>query len=80
MKDRSQFQDSGIESAPRMAFSIVEFCRLVGISTQLFFKIPPKDRPVTFCVGRRRLVSHEAAGAWIRQREAASQSAAAAAA
>lgn len=38
-------QGSQIESAPRLAFSVSEFCRLVGISQQLFLNCQcPIDR------------------------------------
>jgi hypothetical protein len=52
------------------AFSVAEFCRRHGISTQLFYKFK-SDMPVTFRVGNRVLISREAAAAWRRQREEA---------
>lgn len=56
----------------RLSFSIEEFCQLVGISSQLFWKLSASERPATFTVGRRRLVSQAAAEGWVKQREAAS--------
>ena len=56
--------------APRAALSIKEWCDSVGISTQLFFKIPAKNRPRSFLVGRRRLITISASNEWIARREA----------
>ena len=56
----------------RLSLSIEEFCRSVGISTQLFWKLAASERPATFNVGRRRLISQAAAQEWVRKREAAS--------
>jgi hypothetical protein len=53
------------------AYSVEEFCRRHRISVQLFYKFED-DMPVTFNVGKRRLISREAAARWRREREAAS--------
>ena len=55
------------------ALSIVEFCRRHGISTALYFKISREGNgPRVMRVGRRTLVTPEAAAEWRRAREAAS--------
>jgi hypothetical protein len=57
-------------------FSVSEFCRRNRISVQLFYKLKPLGlMPKTFRLGARVLISREAAAAWRREREAASQSA-----
>ena len=56
------------------AYSVDEFCARHRISPQLFYKLKPKGlMPVTFNVGTRVLISREAAAAWRRKRETASQ-------
>ena len=56
------------------AYSVEEFCARHRISPQLFYKLKPKGlMPVTFNVGTRVLISKEAAAAWRRAREAATQ-------
>jgi hypothetical protein len=58
------------------AYSIHEFCARHGISPQLFYKLKPLGlMPATFNVGTRVLISREAAAAWRRAREQASQAA-----
>jgi hypothetical protein len=55
------------------ALSIVEFCRRNGISTALYFKINREGLgPSLMRVGRRTLITREAAEEWRREREAAS--------
>ncbi|MCK1345479.1 hypothetical protein IVB25_40120 [Bradyrhizobium sp. 193] len=52
------------------AYSVDEFCARNRISSQLFYKLKPKGlMPATFNVGRRVLISREAAAAWRRARE-----------
>ncbi|MCK1709099.1 MULTISPECIES: hypothetical protein [unclassified Bradyrhizobium] len=56
------------------AYSVDEFCARHRISSQLFYKLKPAGlMPTTFKVGTRVLISREAAAAWRRAREAASQ-------
>jgi hypothetical protein len=56
------------------AYSVDEFCARHRISPQLFYKLKPQGlMPVTFNVGTRVLISREAAEAWRRARETASQ-------
>ncbi|MCK1497013.1 hypothetical protein [Bradyrhizobium sp. 188] len=58
------------------AFSINEFCARHRISRQLFYKAQQEGlMPVTFKLGTRVLISREAAAAWRRAREAATQAA-----
>jgi hypothetical protein len=52
------------------AYSIKEFCHRHRISIQLFYKYED-DMPDTFNVGKRRLISREAAAAWRAEREEA---------
>jgi hypothetical protein len=55
------------------AFSIPEFCRRNGFGPGLYFKIARDGRgPRVMRVGRRTLISREAAEEWRREREAAS--------
>jgi hypothetical protein len=57
----------------RDAFSIPEFCRRNGFGPGLYFKIARDGRgPRVMRVGRRTLISREAAEEWRRAREAAS--------
>ena len=52
------------------AYSIEEFCRRHRLSLQMFYKRPDL-MPDTFNVGKRRLISREAAARWRAEREAA---------
>ena len=52
------------------AFSIGEFCRRHGISPQLFENFRD-ERPTSFRIGTRVLISREAAVTWRRERERA---------
>ena len=56
------------------AFTVNEFCARHRISVQLFYK-NRKQMPRTFNVGARVLISKEAAAAWRRERERATQAA-----
>ena len=56
------------------AFTVNEFCARHRFSVQLFYK-NRKQMPRTFNVGRRVLISKEAAAAWRREREQAAQAA-----
>ena len=56
------------------AYSVAEFCSRHRISVQLFYK-NRKLMPRTFNVGTRVLISREAAAAWRRERELATQAA-----
>jgi hypothetical protein len=56
------------------AYSVDEFCARHRISPQLFYKLKPQGlMPLTFNVGTRVLISREAAAAWRRERENATQ-------
>lgn len=50
------------------AYSVDEFCKRHRISVKLFYKLKD-EMPVTFRVGRRVLISKEAAAEWRRARE-----------
>jgi hypothetical protein len=61
---------------PPLAMSIREFCALHGISEDMFYKMKRDGwGPATMKVGSRTLISHEAAEAWRRAREAATEAA-----
>ncbi len=65
-----------VNAADADAYSIEEFCWRHRISPQLFYKLKPQGlMPVTFNVGTRVLISREAAAAWRRARENATQAA-----
>lgn len=52
------------------ATSIFEFCKAHGISRATFYNLRHRGQaPKTLVVGRRRLVSADAAAAWRRQME-----------
>src|SRR5712692_8654094 len=62
--------------ADMLAFSIPEFCRRHGISRAHFYNLSKSgDAPVVMRVGRRTLVSAEAAAAWRRRMEEAARGA-----
>jgi hypothetical protein len=57
---------------PRGAYSIPEFAAAHGFSTEMYFKLKRQGLgPKEMQVGRRRLISLEAAAEWRRAREAA---------
>jgi hypothetical protein len=61
-------------NAPRLAFSIHEFCALHRISRGYFYKLLRIGlAPRVMTVGGRKLISHEAATDWRREREAAAE-------
>jgi hypothetical protein len=60
------------EPPPRAAFTIGEFCDAHRISPAKYFVMKREGwGPVEMSVGRRRLISYEAASVWRRQREQA---------
>ena len=62
----------GPPPVPRAAYSIPEFCEAYRFSTDFFGKMQrEKWGPKTMRVGRRVLISIEAAEAWRLEREAA---------
>lgn len=53
-----------------LMMSVAEFCHAHGISRALFYKLVAEDRgPSTAKIGRRTLISVEAAEAWRRRME-----------
>jgi excisionase family DNA binding protein len=59
-------------NAPGEAFGIATFCKTYGISRALFYKLQKDGKaPHTFNLGRRILISREAAQAWLSKMEAA---------
>ena len=64
---------AGIEPPNVDAYSVKEFCSAFRISKPFFYAMLREGRaPVTFKLGRRRLISKEAAEQWRRDREAES--------
>ena len=62
--------------AEMLAFSIPEFCRRHGISRAHFYNLSKSgDAPAVMRVGRRTLISAEAAAAWRRRMEEAAREA-----
>jgi hypothetical protein len=54
----------------RAVFSVREFCRAHGISQALYYQMKKEGwGPAEMSVGRRRLISYEAASVWRRERE-----------
>ena len=72
---RSEVMGRKTRSAAALsAYSIEQFCQAHGISIDLYFKMQRQGLgPPTMKVGGRTLISIEAAAAWRRDREAASQ-------
>jgi hypothetical protein len=71
--ERMQTSNVGYDS-DLDAFSIVEFCRRNSISVSGFYQMKREGwGPDTFFVGKRQLISREAAERWRREREAQSQ-------
>jgi hypothetical protein len=57
-------------SPPRAAFTVAEFCESHRISQAKYYEMKKEGwGPVEMSVGRRRLISYEAASAWRRERE-----------
>jgi hypothetical protein len=70
-----------IRGPPPLAFSIREFCQAHRISEAMYFKMQAAgSAPRTMTVGRRKLISIEAAAEWRRAREQAAEAAKSAAA
>jgi len=56
---------------PRAAFTVPEFCEAHRISQAKYYEMKKEGwGPVEMKVGRRRLISYEAAADWRRKREA----------
>ncbi len=49
----------------RLAYSIEEFCALVGVSRAHFYNLPEEKRPRETRCGRRRLIPAAAVGDWL---------------
>ena len=71
--DGPKYRRKSPSADPRaLALSIHAFCVLHGISEDMYFKMGREGwGPATMKVGSRTLISHEAAAAWRRKREAA---------
>jgi len=63
-----------VKREKRDAVSIADFCEGHGISVALYYKLKDQGQtPVEMEVGSRKLISKEAAAAWRRAREAATE-------
>lgn len=57
---------------PGEAFGIATFCKHYGISRALFYKLQSQGKaPKTFNLGRRVLITKDAARKWLRTMEGA---------
>jgi hypothetical protein len=66
------------ERPPAAAYSIREFCAAHRLSESMYFKLRNQGLgPDEMEVGRRRLISYEAASVWRRERETTASSTAA---
>jgi hypothetical protein len=71
---RAQKAGRKIDPTEPDAFSISRFCQRHGISISMFYKMraqDPKSVPRVIHVGKRRLISKEAAAHWRAERETA---------
>jgi hypothetical protein len=60
---------------PRAAFTVPEFCAAHRISVAKYYEMKKEGwGPVEMEVGRRRLISYEAASVWRRERETTASS------
>lgn len=51
-------------------YSVIQFCKIHGISRSLFYKLAKEGRgPQIMKVNRRTLISREAAEDWVRRME-----------
>jgi hypothetical protein len=57
--------------AQRLAYSIKEFCALVGVSRNYFYTLPDAEKPLVVQRGGRRLIPADAARAWLQPNVAA---------
>jgi hypothetical protein len=65
--------DREVSPTPRLALSIIEFCKSHGISQGFYFKLRAQGLgPREMRLGSRTLVTLEAAAAWRAERENAS--------
>jgi hypothetical protein len=72
MEFQSADQDHVPYAGAKDAFGIVEFCERHSLSTSYFFKLLREHRaPRCMRIGRRTLISKEAAAAWRREMEEA---------
>jgi excisionase family DNA binding protein len=57
--------NSELPAAERLAYSINEFCRLVGVSRTYFYELPEAEKPRLIKRGRRVFIPVEAAREWL---------------
>lgn len=59
-----------MQNEDREAVSILEFCKIYGISVSLFYKLRGEGRaPKTLKVGNRCLITKKAAATWLNSLE-----------
>lgn len=58
------------DAAAREAYDVAGFCEAMGISRPFYYRLAADGRgPRSFKLGRRRLISREAAHEWLREQE-----------
>lgn len=58
------------EGGQAAAYTVNEFCATHRLSKALFYKLPLEHRPAVIKLGRRTVISREAAAEWRRRMEA----------
>jgi predicted DNA-binding transcriptional regulator AlpA len=72
---KSRTQIAAVPATPRLALSIREFCSFHSISEAFYYKLKKQGNgPREMKLGKRTLVSQEAASEWRRERENATMS------
>jgi excisionase family DNA binding protein len=56
-----------LPAVERLAYSISEFCSLVGVSRSFFYTLPEAHRPRMIRVGGRNLIPAEATHKWLQR-------------
>jgi excisionase family DNA binding protein len=56
---------------PKLAYSISEFCELVGVSRNFFYTLSPEARPRMIKRGGRYFITTEAVREWLEMSGAA---------
>jgi hypothetical protein len=70
-KTRAEKTQKPKRSVPALGMSVEEFCEAYSIKVNLFYELLKAGKgPRCMLLGRRRIITQEAALAWQRQREA----------
>jgi excisionase family DNA binding protein len=62
---------SATNPTERLAYSINEFCKMVGVSRTYFYELPDTDKPRIVKRGRRVFIPADAAREWLSPSEVA---------